>query len=116
MLSHMDSEANLISILNGQDELVWQCAAGHLSFSEFCVRYDNFYWAHALDGHESDSVEAALLAKYADRIAPHRAIAGILGKVCSEVDAEKESYILAARIGSAEAIARIKLVAAGIPT
>ncbi|WAC62287.1 hypothetical protein OVA13_12920 [Pseudoxanthomonas sp. SL93] len=110
------SESDLVAALDHRDGLVRLCAAGKLSFSDFCDGYDNFYWAYALDGHESDFQGLALLAKYAGRIAPHQVVAEtILAKVCDDADATRESYRLAGRFGSAEAIARLKLVAAGLP-
>ena len=62
MVSH-PSESELVAALDHHDELVRLCAAGGLEFWDFCAAYDNFYWAYALDGHESDSVGQAVLAK-----------------------------------------------------
>ena len=110
------SEPELISALDRSDELVRLCASGQLSFSDFCGSYDNFYWSHALDGHESDQAGLTVLAKYAARIAPHQTVAEtILAKLCSDADAVKEPYRLAGRFGSIEAAARLKIVAAGLP-
>jgi hypothetical protein len=106
-------EKELSSALDHADGLIGLCAAGRISFQEFCVQYDNFYLSHALDGHESDQAELAVLSKFAGRIAPHRTVADtILGHLCDDSDASKESYGLAGRFGSREAIARIKLIAA----
>lgn len=69
------SEPELVLVLDHHDELVRQCAAGALSFGAFCAAYDNFYWAYALDGHESDAAGQALLGRLAARVAPHRALA-----------------------------------------
>lgn len=109
-------ETDLVAALDRGDELIRLCAAGHISFDDFCAKYDNLYWAYALDGHESDQFGQAVLAKYAARIAPHQIVAeAILTKVCSGRDAALESFRTAGRFGSDEAIARLKLVATGLP-
>ena len=109
------TEIDLLAALDRSDDLVRECAAGHVSFADFCAQYDNFYWSFALDGHESDQAGQAVLAKYAARIAFHQKVADtILAKSCSDTDAVKESYRAAGRFGSAEAVARLKLVAAGL--
>jgi hypothetical protein len=48
---------------------------GVLSFRQIYEQYAALYNAFALDGHESDEEERALLVKHANRIRPHRAIA-----------------------------------------
>ena len=104
-----ESEADLLNELSVHDELVRRCASGQLSFDVFCEQYHDFYAFYALDGHESDAEERLLLEKYASRIDPHRIVAEeILGRVCSDADAELESYREAGRFGSAEAVARLK--------
>ena len=109
------SETDLVAALNRADQLVRLCAKDELSFDDFCAEYDNFYWSHALDGHESDQSGLAILAMYAARIAPHQSVAEtILAKVSSDADATQESYRLAGRFGSVEAVARLKLVAASL--
>ena len=110
------TEMDLLAALDRADDLVRECAAGHASFAEFCAEYDNFYWSFALDGHESDQSGQAVLAKYAARIALHQQVADtILAKICSDTDAVKESYRAAGRFGSTDAVARLKLIAAGLP-
>src|SRR5690349_6558281 len=94
------SETDLIQKLNEHDALVRGCVAGQLSFDEFCKRYNDFYPFYALDGHESDEEERALLEKYEARIEPHRVIAeDILGRLCSEADAQRDIYRQAGRFG-----------------
>jgi len=109
-------ESELIAALDRCDELVRLCASGQLSFSDFCGSYGNFFWSYALDGHESGPAGAAVLAKHAKRIALHRTVAeDILAKVCPDADAASESYRSAGRLGFAEAMTQLKLVAAGLP-
>jgi hypothetical protein len=110
------TEAELVAELDRCDGLIHLCAAGKISFSDFCANYDNFYWSHALDGHEADAEGLVVLSKFAGRIAVHQTLAHtILAQVCDDADASKESYIKAGRFGSREAVARLKLVAARIP-
>lgn len=110
------SETDLIAVLDRGDQLVRQCASGRLSFEDFCAKYNNLYWSHALDGHESDQSGLTVLAKHAVRIAPHRTVAeAILAKVCSDSDAARASYRAAGRFGSTEAVTRLKLVATALP-
>ena len=110
------SEPELIAALDRSDELVRLCASGQLSFSDFCGSYDNFFWSYALDGHEAGPAGEAVLAKYSQRIAPHRSVVeDILAKVCSDTDAATEAYRSSGRFGSAEAVAKLKLVAVGLP-
>lgn len=106
-----DSEDDLLESLAHHDELVRQCASEAITFEEFCERYGDFYAFYALDGHESDEEERALLERHEARIRPHEVIAyEILGKVCSDEDAQRESYEKAGRFGSAEAVARLNLI------
>lgn len=109
------SESELATALDRHDELVRLCAAGRLSFWDFCAAYDNFYWAYALDGHESGADGLAVLSQLAARITPHRILAEtVLAKVCSDGDAERGSYIRSGRFGLEEAMVRLKLVAADL--
>lgn len=114
-MSAYPSESDIVTALDRCDELLRRCAGGHLSFDDFCAEYGNFYWAYALDGHESDQPGLDVLAKYAARIAPHRTVAeDILAKVCSDAEAARDGFRAAGRFGSGEAIARLKRVAAGL--
>nr|WP_316643361.1 hypothetical protein [uncultured Roseateles sp.] len=87
--------------LDLHDDLVRQCVAGSLAFDQFCELYNDFYAFYALDGHESELDELALFEKHENRIQPHEFIAyEVLARVCSDSDAELESYKLAGRFGS----------------
>jgi len=106
-----ESESDILNTITEHDTLVRLCVSGELSFMEFCEKYNDFYFYYALDGHESDEEERALLERYDSRIEPHRIIAhNILGQVCADSDAELESYKQAGRFGSAVAIERMKNV------
>lgn len=105
-------EATLLEVLAQHDELVRLCVNGQISFAEFNEKYDDFYHRFALDGHESDEKERMLLKKYARRIEPHQVIAfDILGQVCSDENAQLNSYKQSGRIGASEAMLRLKNVA-----
>jgi len=105
------SEVDLLLEISKHDELVRRCVRGEVTFDEFCEKYNNFYAFYALDGHESDTAERALLERHEDRVRPHRIIAlEILGQVCSEQDALLEAYKQAGRFGSVEAVARLNRV------
>ena len=107
----MDTEA-LSAALNDHDELIRALAAGRVSLSEFLEAYDNFYWALALDGHESEP-GASALAELAARIEPHRRIAEeVLAILAPEPVATRGC---AGRIEPNEAVERIKLIARGLP-
>ena len=102
----------LAKALDEHDERVRALASGRLSLAEFLERYDNFYWAFALDGHEPQPGASALSA-LAARIEPHRRIAEeVLALLALE---SSVAYRAAGRIGPAEATERIKLIARGLP-
>ena len=107
----METEA-LAAALDQHDEYVRALVAGRLSLREFLERYDNFYWAFALDGHEAEPGASALSA-LAPRIELHRRIAeDVLAVLAPE---SSDSYRSAGRISPAEAAERIKLIAHGLP-
>ena len=105
-----ESESDLLTTLERHDRLVFDCAAERISFLEFLEKYDTFYMTFALDGHESDPEERDLFATHEKRIAPHREIWEriIGGGLCSDEDAQKDSYIQANRFGSDEGLRRLK--------
>jgi hypothetical protein len=106
-----ESEQDLLRTIAEHDELVRRCVLGHLSFPDFCAEYKDFYANWALDGHESDDEERALLEKHERLVEPHRIIAfDVLSHVCSDADAELESYRLAGRFGSRVAMERLKAI------
>ena len=108
------SEADLLETIAQHDALVRQCVSGQISIAEFCDKYRSFHGYYALDGHESDDEERKLLEKHAHLIEPHRVITyEILGKVCSDKDAQLESYRTAGRFGTEEALRRLALVKLG---
>jgi hypothetical protein len=107
-----DYENELLSTLDKYDQLVRDVVSGRLSFSRFLTEYDNFYMYYALDGHESDPEEQALLSFHEGRIAVHREIwENVLSGLAADEDAAKEEYRKARRFGSQEAIDRLSSIA-----
>ncbi|MDO6537379.1 hypothetical protein Q4524_02180 [Alteromonas stellipolaris] len=106
-----ESEQDIVKHLDVHDQIVSECLDGKLDFRSFCERYNNFYDFCALDGHESDVQEAALLSKYEHRILLHKRIRDeILYKVCSEEDANKSSFIESGRFGPRVALDKLKMI------
>ncbi len=106
-----ESEADVLKVIDEHDTLVRECVSGEIDFQEFIEKYGNFYWRYALDGHESDEEELALLQKHDTRIEPHRVIAfEILGQICFDEDALRMDYKEAGRFGSKQAVERLRQV------
>jgi len=106
-------EQELLSALDAHDALVTRCARGELSWAEFETTYDNFYPGYPLDGHESGAEELVLFQRHADRIALHRKIWDeVLTKVAGDERLHQPSATDACFIGSAEAVRRIRVLAA----
>jgi hypothetical protein len=116
MVTIFESEEEMLATLDQYDQLVRDCVSGHISFEEFLEGYDTFYMTYALDGHESDPGEQALLEAHRDRIVLHREIWEriISGGLCSDEDARKELYIQAGRFGSGEGLRRLREISDGI--
>lgn len=106
------SEAELIAVLDEHDLNVLRCAQGEIGFWEFVETDRSFYGYYALDGHESDEAERALLIKHEHRIETHRIIAEeILGGVCTEEDMKNPLYPQAGRFGPDVALQKLQQVA-----
>ncbi len=112
------SESQLVELIEKHDELVRQCASGQIDFAKFCDEYGDFYEAYALDGHESDEEEKAILVKNELRLKPHQIIAhSILNRLYIDGDVDKDAYRKAGRIDDSEAkILLMRLVADTWPT
>jgi hypothetical protein len=68
--------------------------------------------SYALDGHESDPEEQALLSFHEGRIAVHREIwKTVMSGLASDEDAAKDEYGKIGRFGSQEAIDRLSSIA-----
>ena len=118
MSKMFESENDLLSTLEKHGQLISDCAAERIPFSEFLEKYDTFYMKYALDGHESDREEQALLERYENRIALHREVWEriIGGGLCSDEDALKSPYIQANRFGSDEGLKRLKEISRKLST
>ena len=103
-----DSEQYLVDLLEKHDALVLSCARRELDFPAFTESYADFYNVYALDGHESDAQEQALLRKYEKAVSFHERVRDeVLYVVCSESDAKLPSYREAGRFSPSEAQARL---------
>ena len=107
-----ESEQDIIEKLDIHDQLVRDCVSGKLEFWKFCEEYNNFFNHYALDGHEADNEELALIKKYEQRILLHEKVAEeVLGKVCPDEDATKPDYIKCGRFGSKVAVKKLSVIA-----
>ena len=105
------TETELLRLLDDHDLLVQQCVAGSLPLDEFLREYDDFPYAYALDGHESDENEKVMLQRYAARISFHFGVMESLSELCSDEDAKNPLYIKAGRISPSVTLERLKLFA-----
>ena len=107
------SEESFLEELDMYDALIVNCASRRIDYDDFSHQYRDFYWRRALDGHESDEEERAILMKYSNRIELHRIVAEeILGHVCSAENAKLEIYINASRFGPSVAGEKMGKIAA----
>ena len=116
-MSIFASESDLLDALAKHDELVRRCVTGELELREFARAYDDFWWRYALDGHESDSMERGMLERHRLRLTLHQRISEeVLAALCEEGKAATEEYRRAGRIGSVEALARLRQLASASAT
>ena len=109
-MNMFESEQEMLSIIEKHNRIINECISGNITFQEFLDKYNNFYAYYALDGHESDLEEQKLLEKYENKIALHREVFEMLSGLCSDEDANKDSYIRANRFGSKEGLRRLKVI------
>lgn len=112
-MANFTSEIDLLNALSTHDDLVRRCVRGDIDFGEFVRLYDDFWWQHALDGHESNDAERMLLERHASRILLHQRIAeDVLAPLACASDAGQQTYQRAGRIGSHDALVRLQRIAA----
>lgn len=105
------TETELLRLLDDHDSMVQRCISGTLSLDEFLRQYHEFPFAYALDGHESDPDEKAILKRHATRIGFHLGVMDTLSGLCSEEDAKNPLYIKAGRFPPSAGIQRLKAFA-----
>lgn len=106
------SEDELLNLIEKHNQFVCECAKGSITFEVFCEKYNNFYEAYALDGHESDEEERAFLVQHEAKINPHRIIASeILSRVFFESKVNSEVYKVAGRFSPEVAQEKLQQVA-----
>lgn len=108
----MRTEEVLLRELDAHDELVAAFARGELSWEQFDRAYNSFYPRYPLDGHESDAQELLLFEKHKARIALHHEIWDVMTKITSDEHLGTQSTVDAGFIGTAEAVSRIRELAA----
>jgi len=103
----------LSAALDEHEHYVRRLVGGDLGFWDFIAVYDSFYWRWELNGSEDGEAEwDSLIARYAKRVDLHRRIDDVLGKVCSDSDAQLKIFREAGRYGSVEATRLIREILA----
>jgi hypothetical protein len=104
------SEAELVSVLSEIEAALNRAAiADSNSFREHYFKAGHLHGYYAIDGHESDAKERALLDIYAERIARIDEALESASGLCSEEDSAKEIYQKAGRYGADEAARRLRI-------
>jgi hypothetical protein len=105
------SESEMLSVLAEIEASLHRAAvADRTTFREHYFKAGHLHGFYAIDGHESDEEERALLDKHAERIARIEGALESASGLCSEEDAEKEIYQKAGRFGADEAARRLRIV------
>lgn len=102
------SESELLNVIEQVEAKLK--AASTCTADQFAKHYDeawHLYGFYAIDGHESDDEEFALLEKHARRIKNIEFALQSASNVCAEEHALKEAYIQAGRYGPNEAVKRL---------
>lgn len=109
----MKTEAELETLLEKLYGLVASCVSGQLTIDQFFEEYGYPIGEYALDGHESDEDERAVLRKHEKQMKLHFEITEvILHRLCTRDQARENAYRKAGRIGPEEALVWLKQVAA----
>jgi hypothetical protein len=102
-------EKDLVMTLENNIALVKRTINGEIDQAHFIEEHTGFYYAYALDGHESDEEEKLLFEKYYKEIDFFKDVQEtILNNICSDEESTKEIYIVNGRINVKEAINRLK--------
>lgn len=108
----MRSESELLDTLRAATALVADAVARRISLREFAERYGSFYYFEALDGHEADAGERALLAKHAEVVRLHEQVQRtVVDLIYAGPEEQKAQYLAAGRIDEAEAVRRLASIA-----
>ena len=110
MIENLSYKEHLRKLLLDKALLANKCLSGHLSINDFQDGYGDFFYYEALDGHEADELQIAVLEEFATVIEFHQYVQNeIVDKVYTETNEVPESYIKAGRISKLEAIQRLKI-------
>lgn len=105
----LESEEELKRLIAQKKELLEMVVNDQISIDSFYEKYDWFYGAYVLDGHESDEEERELLLKYDNDIELFRKVEEeIFNRICSDEDSQREIYAQNGRISAKKAIDELK--------
>lgn len=92
--------------------LVKRLATGEVDLVAFIGMYANFYYYHALDGHEPDTHRNLLIRKYEAIVELHRRIqTEIIDPLYLGSPDQMPQYLAAGRISPEQALDRLKEIA-----
>lgn len=95
-------------ILQSANALVCEVLEGRMSIREFVKRYGDFYYAYALDGHESDPAEKSLLSKFQRQIDFHaRVQQEVVNLTFDAPPDQRDAYLQAGRITDEDAAKKL---------
>ncbi len=107
------SESEVREVLDKADALIAAGAVGSFDFRSFHAQLGHLHGYYALDGHESDEEEVAILDRYRARIQWIERVLEEISGICADEDATKEAYIRAGRFGTDEALRRLRALIGG---
>ena len=102
------TETEFVALLEKMEAMIDECASGKREFYSFHREIGYLHSFYALDGHESDEEELAIMERHRSRLSWIERVLEEIGEVCSAGDAPKEAYIRAGRFGSEEALRRMR--------
>ncbi len=104
----MREKEELRESLRQGTSLVAEVVQGRISIAEFVVRYDNFFYYEALDGHEADAQEHQLLDEYREIISLHEQVqTSVVDLIYLDNDGRREEFLAAGRIDPETAARRL---------
>lgn len=92
--------------------LVSELLAGRRTVEEFAQEYGNFFHYEALDGHEAEPAQKAVLKGFRAAVSFHERVQTEVVDLLYLGEADKDQYFAPARIGADEARERLGRLAA----
>lgn len=104
-----ESEDEVRELIKSKILLIDDFVHDRINDEQFWEGFDNFYYYHCLDGHESDEEDRVILKKYEKKLNLFEYIMQeILGKICSDENSILEIYIIDGRISRKAALNEMK--------